>query len=179
MFLVPKQGVNQWWLVIDLRQLTIYCSEFTMTCKTLKHLRHISRPGDYFVSLDLTDGYYTLVGIRKQDREYLTVNYRGELWCLACLPMGWLGVAYYSCKLSQVFTNYLRRHASPAPSTTTPSKRPSRRLLLNIRLRGTRVLSYLDTFLFPADSYAAALLLRARVNARLLRLGLLRNTKGT
>jgi hypothetical protein len=47
-----------------------------MTCETLKHLRHLSRPGDYFVSLDLTDGYYTL-GIREEDRDYFTVNYRG------------------------------------------------------------------------------------------------------
>jgi hypothetical protein len=60
-----------------------------MTCDTLKHLRRQSRPGDYFVSLDLTDGYYTL-GIRmwEEDRDYLTVNYRGFLWRLACLPMG-------------------------------------------------------------------------------------------
>jgi hypothetical protein len=44
-----------------------------MSCKTLKHLRHMSRPGDYFVSLDLTDGYYTL-GIREEDRDFFTVN---------------------------------------------------------------------------------------------------------
>jgi hypothetical protein len=56
MFLVPKPGQNQWRLIIDLRELKRYCSEFTMTCETLKHLRHLSRPNDYFVSLDLTDG---------------------------------------------------------------------------------------------------------------------------
>jgi hypothetical protein len=55
-----------------------------MTCETLNHLRHLSRPGDYFVSLDLTDGYYTL-GRREEDRDYFTVNYRGDMWRLACL----------------------------------------------------------------------------------------------
>jgi hypothetical protein len=79
-----------------------------MTCETLKHLCHLSRPGDYFVSLDLTDGYYTL-GIREEDRDYFTVNYRGNMCRLACLPMGWSGSAYYFCKLTQVFTNHLRR----------------------------------------------------------------------
>jgi hypothetical protein len=73
MFLVPKPGNNQWRLIIDLRELNRYCSTFTMTCETLKHLRHLSRPGDFFVSLDLNDGYYTL-GIREEDRDYFTVN---------------------------------------------------------------------------------------------------------
>jgi hypothetical protein len=61
--------------------------------------RHLSRAGDYFVSLDLADGYYTL-GIREEDRDLFTVNYRGALWRLACLPMGWSGSAYYFCKLT-------------------------------------------------------------------------------
>jgi hypothetical protein len=64
-----------------------------MRCETLKHLRHLSRPGDYFISLDLTRGYYTL-GIREEDRDYFTVNDRGSMWRLACLPMGWSGSAY-------------------------------------------------------------------------------------
>jgi hypothetical protein len=85
-------------LIIDLRELKSYCAEFSKSCETLKHLRHLSRPGDYFVSLDLTDGYYT-VGTREEDREFITVNYTCELWRLACLPMGWSGSAYYFCKL--------------------------------------------------------------------------------
>jgi hypothetical protein len=73
MFLVPKPGVNKWRLIIDLRELNNYCAEFNMSCETLKHLRHMSRPGDYFVSLDLADGYYTL-GIREEDRDFFTAN---------------------------------------------------------------------------------------------------------
>jgi hypothetical protein len=38
--------------------------EVQMSCETLQHLRHLSRPGDYFVSLYLVDCYYTL-GIRE------------------------------------------------------------------------------------------------------------------
>jgi hypothetical protein len=60
MFLVPKPGVNKWRLIIDLRKLNSYYVEFNMSCETLKHLRHLSSPGDYFVSLDLADGYYTV-----------------------------------------------------------------------------------------------------------------------
>jgi hypothetical protein len=38
----------------------------------------MSLPGDYFVSLDLADGFSTL-GIREENRDFFTVNYRGEL----------------------------------------------------------------------------------------------------
>jgi hypothetical protein len=49
--------------------------EFNMSCETLKHLRHLSRPGDYFVSVDLADSYYTL-GMTEEDRDFFTVNHR-------------------------------------------------------------------------------------------------------
>jgi hypothetical protein len=133
MFLVPKPGDNHWHLIIDLCELNRYCSEFTMTCETLKRLRHMSRPGDNFVSLDLTDGYYYTLGTREEDRDYCTVNYRGSMWRLACLPMGWSGSAYYFCKLTHVFTNYLRRPPSPTPATAPTSGRPSKRFLQNAR----------------------------------------------
>jgi hypothetical protein len=153
-------------MIIDLRELNRYCSELTMTCETLKHLRHMSRPGDFFVSLDLTDGYYT-IGIREEDQDYFTVNNRGALWRLACLSMGWSGSAYYFCKLTQVFSSYLRRPPPPTPRTSPSSGRPSKRFLRNARWRGTRLLPYMDDFPFLADSYNAAMLLRQRVEAML------------
>jgi hypothetical protein len=162
MLLVPKPECNQFRLLIDLRELNRYCSTFNMTCETLKHLRHLSRPGDYFVSLDLTDGYYTL-GIREEDRDYITVNYRGTLWRLVCLPMGWSGSTFYFCKLTQVFTNHLRRPLPPTLASTPENARLSKRFLRNARWRGTRLLPYMDNFLFLADSYHDALLLRQRV----------------
>jgi hypothetical protein len=142
-----------------------------MTCETLKHLRHMSLPSDYFVSIDLTDGYYTL-GIREEDRDYFTVNYRGNMWHLVCLPMGWSGSASYLCKLTQVFTNYLRRPPPPFRAASSTVGRPSKRFLRNARWRGTRLLPYMDDFLFLADSDSVALLLRQRVEAMLTLLGL-------
>jgi hypothetical protein len=144
-------------LIIDLRELNNYCAEFNLSCETLKHLRHMSRPGEYFVSLDLADGYYTL-GIREEDRDFFTVNYRCELWRLACLPMEWSGSAYYLCKLTQTFTNYLRRPPTPPTTNTATPHKPSRRFLRNIRWRGIRLLPYMDDFMFMAHSHEAALL---------------------
>jgi hypothetical protein len=120
MFLVPKSGVTKWRLTVDLDELNIYCAGLNMSCETLKHIRHLSRPGYYFVSLDIVDGYYTL-GIREEDHDFCTINCRGELRRLVFHPMGWFGSAYYFCKL----TNYLRRLASPSlrpRKTATPHK---------------------------------------------------------
>jgi hypothetical protein len=51
------------------------------------HLKNLTRTGDKMVSFDLTDGYYTL-GIREEERDFLTVNYRGTQYRLTGLPMG-------------------------------------------------------------------------------------------
>jgi hypothetical protein len=92
--------------------------------------------------------------------------------------MGWSGSAYYFCKLTQVFTNHLRRPPTPTPASTTESaRRPSKRFHRNVRWRGTRLLPYMDDFLFLVDSYHDALLLRQRVQALLDSLGLQRNPK--
>eukprot|EP00873_Tetraselmis_striata_P021608 jgi/Tetstr1/441872/TSEL_030082.t1 len=83
----PKPGTNKWRLIIDLWELNKWCNTFKMSYKTLKHLRHMTRAGDWFVSMDLADGYYAF-GIPEEDRDFFTVNCRRELWRLACLPMG-------------------------------------------------------------------------------------------
>jgi hypothetical protein len=129
----------------------------------------MSRPGDYFVSLDLADGYYTL-GSRKEDRDFFTVN--------ACLPMGWSGSAYYFCKLTHTFTNYLRRPPTPPTANTATPHKPLRRFLRNIRSRGIiHLVPYMDGLMLMAPSREAALLLLDRVETLLHGLGLHRNPK--
>jgi hypothetical protein len=147
-----------------------------MSCETLKHIRHLSRPCNYFVSLDLADGYYTR-SFLEEDRDFFTVNYMGELWRLACLPMGRSGSTYCFCKLTHAFTNYLRRLATPLTAATAATYKPSRRFLRNVRWRRTRLLPYMDDLLFMAHWREAALLLLERVEALLHWLGLQRNPK--
>eukprot|EP00873_Tetraselmis_striata_P037586 jgi/Tetstr1/457850/TSEL_004252.t1 len=183
MFLVPKPGTRKWRLIIDLRELNKWCKTLKMSYETLKHLRHLARACDWFVSMDLADGYYA---IREEDRNFFTVNYRpgagggggGGLWRLACLPMGWTGSSHYFCKLTAAFTGYLRtpmKRRDPASPPTAPSK-PTRRFLRNTRWRGERLLPpYMDDFLFLANSREAAMELHVRLDTLLDRLGMPRN----
>ena len=67
-----------------------------------------------------------------------------------------------------------------APSVVAPPGRRSRKrgkMRPPSSARGARLLPYVDDFLFLAHSLAAALLLRARVESLLTRLGLKRNPR--
>jgi hypothetical protein len=58
-------------------------------------------------NFDLQDGFYAL-GINPSDRDYFTVNVRGQLYRLARLPMGWFLSPFYCCKMTLIFVNFLR-----------------------------------------------------------------------
>jgi hypothetical protein len=147
MFLVPQPGSNQWRLIIDLRELNRYCSKFNTAMETLKHLRHLSRPGDYFVSLASrlpSDGLVRL-GI------LLLQAHTGLYESHASAPASYAGI-YTGSAPVKTFSP----ERSMAWYTTPP---------LHGRLP------------FLADSHHDALLLRQRVEAMLDSLGLQRNPK--
>eukprot|EP00873_Tetraselmis_striata_P014170 jgi/Tetstr1/434434/TSEL_023534.t1 len=100
LFLVPKPGVNQWRCIIDLRVLNSYCVRKRLKMETLLGVRHLTNKGDYMFSFDLQDGFYAL-GIAEADRDYFTVDVRGQLYRLAGLPMGWSLSPYYFVTLTQ------------------------------------------------------------------------------
>eukprot|EP00873_Tetraselmis_striata_P028600 jgi/Tetstr1/448864/TSEL_036090.t1 len=68
--------------------------------ETLLGVRHFTKKGDYMFSFDLQDGFYAL-GIAEADRDYFTVDVRGQLCRLAGLPMGWSLSPYYFVTLAQ------------------------------------------------------------------------------
>eukprot|EP00873_Tetraselmis_striata_P027757 jgi/Tetstr1/448021/TSEL_035322.t1 len=177
LFLVPKPGVNQWRCVIDLRVLNSYCVRKRLKMETLLGVRHLTIMGDYMFSFDLQDGFYAL-GIAEADRDYFTVDVRGQLYMLAGLPMGWSLSPYYFVTLTHVFITHLRKPEPEPPSSSTQSTR-SKRYLRRTRWRGARILPYVDDFLLFSASMEHALHLRQRLASLLDALGLHRNpTKG-
>eukprot|EP00873_Tetraselmis_striata_P036044 jgi/Tetstr1/456308/TSEL_043064.t1 len=123
------------------------------------------------------DGFYAL-GIAEADRDYFTVDVRGQLYRLAGLPMGWSLSPYYFVTLTQVFITHLRKPEPESPSSSTQPTR-SKRYLRRTRWRGARILPYVDDFLLFSASMEQALHLRQRLASLLNALGLQRNpTKG-
>eukprot|EP00873_Tetraselmis_striata_P011019 jgi/Tetstr1/431283/TSEL_020978.t1 len=128
-------------------------------------------------SFDLQDGFYAL-GIAEADRDYFTVDVRGQLYMLAGLPMGWTLSPYYFVTLTQVLITHLRKPEPEPPSSSTQPTR-SKRYLRRTRWRGARILPYVDDFLLFSASMEEAFHLRQRLASLLDALGLQRNpTKG-
>jgi hypothetical protein len=71
-------------------------------------VRHLTRKGDYMFSFDLKDVFYAL-GIVPEQRDFLAVNVRDQLYRLAVLPMGWSLNPYHFCAFTDTFVRHLRR----------------------------------------------------------------------
>ena len=73
--------------------------------ETLLGVRNLTRKGDYMFIINVQDGFYAL-GINPVDRDYFTLNLRGQFYKLAGLPMGWSLSPYYFCKMTLTFVNF-------------------------------------------------------------------------
>eukprot|EP00873_Tetraselmis_striata_P028319 jgi/Tetstr1/448583/TSEL_035832.t1 len=140
-FFVSKPGDNWWRFIIDMRVLNTYCARKSLRMETPMGVRHLNKKGDYMLCFALQDGF--------SDRDYFTVNIRGELCRLCGLPMGWSLSPYYLVTFTMTFVRGLR---SSATSTPAGNVLRSRRWLRRGRWRGARILPYVDDFLLFASS---------------------------
>jgi hypothetical protein len=149
LFLVQKPGVNHWRLICDLRPLNKFCVRMQLKMKTLLGVTHLIRKGGYMFSFDLQDGFYAL-GINPTDRDYFTVNVLEQLYRLAGLPMGWSLPPFHFCKMTLTFVNFLR---APDPEhPIAPQNTCTKTYLGRTRLRGARILPYVDDILLFAST---------------------------
>jgi len=153
-----------------------------MKMETLRRLRLIATPYDYWVSFDMKDGFYALA-IAPQEREAFTIHIDGQLLQLCTLPMGWSLSPYTFQKLTEAFTNYLR---DPERSTNSsegllspPTKAKRKWLRRRKRLTGARLLPFVDDFALFPEGFDATMLLNDKIFSLLLSLGLhIHETKG-
>ena len=169
LFLVPKSN-GAWRLVIDLRFLNSHCRQFSMKFETLKVLRTMAQRNDWMVSMDLQDGFYA-IGIHPDFRDYFTVNYRGTLYRLAGLPMGWCNSPYVFNKFIATMVKQLR---SPIPQEHRHPKRVACKHRRQ-KTQGIRLLPFVDDFLFLRQGFHNCLRMRDDIDDQLGRLGLVRH----
>jgi hypothetical protein len=122
LLLVTKPGNNQWRFIVDLRHMNSFSVKKRPRMESLLGVRHLTRKGDYIFSFDLKDGFYAL-GIVPQQRDFLTLNVRSQMYRLAGLPMGWSLSPYHLCAFTDTFVRHLRQ---PDPGGfTTHQGRPT------------------------------------------------------
>ena len=134
---VPKAN-NKLRLILDTRGVNSHLRKVSFRMESLLDLRDTAQRGDWLISLDQTQGYYH-VDLHATAQEYMGFEWRGQFYTFCVLPFG-LSTA------PRVFSKIMGC------------------LVRHWRSQGTRMLAYLDDWLFsccsPAD--CAALLERLR-----------------
>jgi hypothetical protein len=198
--LVPKKTppgeAQKWRVVVDLRPTNAYCIDRRCKYETLKTLSRLARRGEWAISWDMQDGYHQ-VGIERGSRRYMTFalppppgsppgTLPRYIRC-AALPFGWNASPLIFTKVMRVMVRMLRSPlALPAARLRRRASHRAYVLRLNrtgscddpfvtARVRGMRVLPYVDDFLALARTRGEAYACR-RIVARVIRqLGLTRH----
>lgn len=148
-FVATNTNTGKRRVVIDLRLINRHLRFAGARYETLQALRAMARRDDWMLSLDLEAGYHH-IGIRPRDVQYLGFQIGGQYFYCTALPFGLASAPLIFTKVMRACVAHWRRD-------------------------GTRVLPYLDDFLFLFDSTGKARRGAAEIDHLLQSLGLRRN----
>ena len=147
-FLVPKKN-NQWRPVIDLSLLNRFIPKEHFQMETAASVKAAIRPGDWAVSIDLSDAYFHIM-ISPSSRKYLRFTDGHSVFQFRAVPFG----------------------LSSAPRVFT---RVMASLAAHFRTLGIRIIHYLDDWLILNSDRGCLLRELSLVTHTVLRLGLVIN----
>ena len=124
-FLVPKK-TGDMRPVINLKPLNVFVQKIHFKMENINTALHTIAPGDYLVSLDLKDAYFSIL-MFKPHRNFLRFKWSDQTYEFACLPFG------YSLA-PRVFTKVLKR------------------VISYLRANGYRIVIFLDDILSIVSS---------------------------
>ena len=130
-FLIPKRGSSSLRPILDLRVLNRHLRKYTFRMLTHKVLCRSIRPGDWFVTIDLSDAYFH-IAIYPAHRKFLRFAFQNRAYEYQVVPFG-LSLA------PRVFSRCVEAALSP------------------LRNSGIRIFSYLDDYLICSSSREQAL----------------------
>ena len=148
-FPVPKKSLTDHRIILDLSDLNLFIRKVSFKMDSLYSIMYMIRPGDYFISIDIEDAYYT-IAIHILSRPYLTFIFLGIYYQFTCLPQG----------------------LSSAPRIFT---RVMRVVLAYLRTFGVRIAAWLDDLLLAAATASLAAAHTAKALGTLRELGFVPN----
>ena len=156
-------------MVLDLRHVNSFLVHMGVKYETLKRLQLLSRPNDWAVSFDISDGFHCCQ-IAPEHRQYLTFQLQGKLYRACVLPFGLSSSPAVFTKIMAVLTRLLR---NPTVPTTRDQLSPAHWLRLRdqllrrtpVEIQGCRMLPFMDDFLALYSSRLEALRGRELIRA--------------
>ena len=128
-FPVPKKLLGEYRIIFDLTELNQFVRKIKFKMDKIQDIMLLIQPGDFFVSIDLSDAYYC-IAIHILSIPFLTFYFLNILYQFTCLPQGLSSAPRIFTKVMRVVLTFLRHQ--------------------NIRIS-----AWIDDFLLAASSFSS------------------------
>ena len=125
-FPVPKKTLGEFRIIFDLSDLNEYVRKVHFKMDSISDIFIMIKPGDFFVSVDLSDAYYC-IAMHLLSMPYLTFIFLNVYYQFTCLPQGLSSAPRIFTKVMRVVLSFLR-------------------------IRSVRIAAWIDDFLIAARS---------------------------
>ena len=129
-FPVPKKSFQDHRIIIDLSELNEFVRKISFKMDSLDSIISMIRPGDFFVSIDISDAYYA-IAMNILSMPFLTFYFLNVYYQFTCLPQGLTSAP-------RIFTHVMRI------------------VMAHLRSRSLRISAWLDDLLLAASSASLA-----------------------
>ena len=108
-FPVIKKSLLDHRIILDLSELNLFVRKVSFKMDSLDYIMNMIRPGDYFISIDISDAYYA-IAINASSMPYLTFIFLGLYYQFACLPQGLSSAPRIFTRVMKVVLSFLRTY---------------------------------------------------------------------
>ena len=107
-FPVPKKTLGEYRIIFDLTELNLFVRKVHFKMDSIADIMALIQPGDFFVSVDLSDAYYC-IAMHLLSMPFLTFIFLEVYYQFTCLPQGLSSAPRVFTKVMRVVLTYLRR----------------------------------------------------------------------
>ena len=106
-FPVPKKTLDEYRIIFDLTDLNHFVRKIKFKMDKIPNIMTLIQPGDFFVSIDLSDAYYC-IAMHILSLPFLTFYFLNTYYQFTCLPQGLSSAPRIFTKVMRVVLTFLR-----------------------------------------------------------------------